>query len=224
MKDENEAWAMIADELGEKDFEAREQLREVVRELGEGRAFALLERVIAIEDAGGERVPDGGRRRTAGGIFFRMARKSLPRDAQQRIFYGKGKGGSGAKPATEKPTAEKGSGARPKTTGLKSVSALDKPVVQGSAPIVEKPRARRRIVEVEAPPSAHVAHGVSAASGESGEYAIASLVQSARDTIAVALEPLSVSQRRQLLEEFQAKGERATSPRSGSTRRRVGHK
>lgn len=222
MKDENEAWAMIADELGEKDFEAREQLREVVRALGEGRAFALLERVIAIEDAGGERVPDGGRRRTPGGIFFRMARKSLPRDAQQRIFFGKGKGGSGPKPAAEKPTAEKASAARPKTPGLKSASVLDKPAVQGSAPIAEKPRARRRIVEVEAPPSAHVA---SSESGESGEYAIASLVQSARDTIAVALEPLSVSQRRQLLEEFQAKGERAPSARgSSSARRRVGHK
>lgn len=178
MKDEIDAWMMIADELGEKDFEAREQLREVVSALGEPRAFALLERVIAIEDAGGERLPDSARRRTPGGVFFRLARKDLPRDSVQRVFFGKGRGGSqsGKQPSAPPPR------------------------------LIEKPRPRRRIVEVEP------VRSVPAAPAESGEFAIASHVQAAREAIDVALKPLSQEQRRQLLEEFQGKLEREVAP------------
>jgi hypothetical protein len=113
MKEDLDASAMIAKELGESGFEACRQITEIVEVLGQSEAFALLDRVIDIEDEGGWRVPDGSRRRTPGGIFFRLAREKLPREATQRIFFGKGRGGSTPKAATPS-AAEDRSAARPR--------------------------------------------------------------------------------------------------------------
>lgn len=200
MKDDLEAWIMIADELGEKDFAAREQLKEVVAALGEPAAFALLERVLAIEDAGGERLADGVRRRTAGGVFFRMARQKLPRDAIQRIFFGKGRGGVGARGV--------GAPSAPAPGAPASAAGHDRPI----APPL--PRARRRVVEVAKP------RGAPVTPAESGEFAVASQLDVARATIEHALEPLTQAQQRTLLEELQSKLERAATPARRRTRQR----
>jgi phosphorylated adapter RNA export protein len=70
----DELQAAIADQLGETEALPRRQIRRAVRALGEERARALLAEALAIEAVGGELLPDGSRRRTPGGVFFRLVR------------------------------------------------------------------------------------------------------------------------------------------------------
>jgi hypothetical protein len=91
----------LAEELGETDAAAREQLAQVVEALGETLALALLEQAIDIDREGGARVRDGSRRRTRGGVFFQLARGKLSREAKQRIFFGKGRGQEGSETSAE---------------------------------------------------------------------------------------------------------------------------
>lgn len=76
----------IADALGEKEYAPRGQVMRVVRVLGVDRAQALYEQTIAVEGTGGMLLPDGSRRRTPGGVFFRLARDSASKDERGKIF------------------------------------------------------------------------------------------------------------------------------------------
>ena len=78
--------ARIARALGEETAEAHGTIARIVWRLGERRALEALERALAIEVAGGERVGDGSRRRTPGGIYFRLVRDGLRPVEAWRIF------------------------------------------------------------------------------------------------------------------------------------------
>ena len=90
----------IADQLGETEELPRRQVRRVVRTLGEDRARALLAEALAIEAAGGELLPDGSRRRTVGGLFFRLVRQGTTNKERKAIFL---PGGGAAPPAATAP-------------------------------------------------------------------------------------------------------------------------
>ncbi|HLZ58360.1 MAG TPA: phosphorylated adapter RNA export RNA-binding domain-containing protein, partial [Ktedonosporobacter sp.] len=64
---------MIADRLGETETGPRKQVERIVWTLGRTQALVLLERTVQIEEQGGMMLPDGSRRRTAGGVFFTLA-------------------------------------------------------------------------------------------------------------------------------------------------------
>jgi hypothetical protein len=69
--------AELAWRLGEETYAARLQLLRCVRALGCTHARALLADALRIDAQGGEWVVSGMRLRTAGGIFFRLAREAL---------------------------------------------------------------------------------------------------------------------------------------------------
>src|SRR5215212_10535906 len=58
-------------------------IRRIVMAIGEERARALLEQVLAIEAAGGQMTLDGTRRKTPGGVFISTARAQTP-DKKER--------------------------------------------------------------------------------------------------------------------------------------------
>jgi hypothetical protein len=78
--------AFIAEALKETDELPRSQIAKVVKVLGPEEALGLLAEVERIESDGGMLVPDGGRRRTPGGVFFHLARQRLPRPHRYSIF------------------------------------------------------------------------------------------------------------------------------------------
>ncbi len=90
----------IADALGETEELPRRQVRRVVRALGEARARAFLAEALAIEAGGGEPLPDGSRRRTVGGVFFRLVRQGTTNKERKAIFL---PGGGAAPPAATAP-------------------------------------------------------------------------------------------------------------------------
>jgi hypothetical protein len=51
---------------------ARGQIKRTVRTIGEERALALLQQALEIEQQSGLMLPDGSRRYTPGGVFFRL--------------------------------------------------------------------------------------------------------------------------------------------------------
>jgi len=76
----------IANTLGEKEPGPRAQVARVVRVLGIERAQALYEQTLAVETAGGMMLPDGSRRRTPGGVFFKLAREVATKQERRAIF------------------------------------------------------------------------------------------------------------------------------------------
>jgi hypothetical protein len=78
----------IARTLGETDEVPRRTIWRTVRWLGPEQALVLLEEAQAIESAGGMLLPDGSRRRTPGGVFFRLVKDWAPKELRYRIFPG----------------------------------------------------------------------------------------------------------------------------------------
>jgi hypothetical protein len=76
----------IAAELGETAPGPLAQLDRIVRRLGEERAYLLLEQAMAIEERGGVLLPDGSRRHTPGGVFFRLAREQVTPELRAKLF------------------------------------------------------------------------------------------------------------------------------------------
>ncbi len=76
----------IANALGEKESGPRAQVARVVRVLGIERAQALYEQTLAVETAGGMMLPDGSRRRTPGGVFFKLVRDNASKEERRAIF------------------------------------------------------------------------------------------------------------------------------------------
>ena len=67
----------IARQLGETQPWPLKQLRQIVQRLGPEAALAFLQETQAIEAQGGLLLPDGSRRHTPGGVFFRLVRERV---------------------------------------------------------------------------------------------------------------------------------------------------
>lgn len=77
----------IAATLGESDEGPLRMLKRAVEVIGKERALTLLEETLRIErEEGGQRVNDGSRSRTRGGIFFRLLKDRTSRRERARIF------------------------------------------------------------------------------------------------------------------------------------------
>ena len=79
----------IASDLGETAGQALGQIRGIMRVLGEERARQLVQQAKAVEVQGGLLVPDGSRRRTLGGVFFKLARDQASPAERDRIWLPK---------------------------------------------------------------------------------------------------------------------------------------
>ena len=78
----------IATTLGETEPVPTKQIQRIVQTLGEDRALQLMAQAVAIEQQGGQLLPDGSRRRTLGGIFFRLVRDQATPEQHRRIWPG----------------------------------------------------------------------------------------------------------------------------------------
>ncbi|MFP4322992.1 MAG: hypothetical protein ACLFTK_11115 [Anaerolineales bacterium] len=76
--DQERAMHDLADELGEFRPSPVDQIRDIVRYMGLDYAYDLHKQVQEIEAQGGMMTKDGSRRRTPGGVFFTLARETLP--------------------------------------------------------------------------------------------------------------------------------------------------
>lgn len=79
----------ISKALGEADEGPLAQIQAVVKVLGEETSLALLAETDRIEKAGGMERGDGKGRRSAGGVFFYLARQKLPKEQRAAIFNDK---------------------------------------------------------------------------------------------------------------------------------------
>ena len=76
----------IAAALGETDKAPLAVLYRVVKVLGEDKALALLQETLAIEQQGGLLTDDGARRRTPGGVYFKLVKEQTTSRERGRIF------------------------------------------------------------------------------------------------------------------------------------------
>jgi hypothetical protein len=81
-----ETVSTIAKALGESDEVPLFQIAGVVRVLGEEVSQKLLAETQEIEKNGGMMLPDNSRKRTAGGVFFFLARQKLSQADKLAIF------------------------------------------------------------------------------------------------------------------------------------------
>jgi phosphorylated adapter RNA export protein len=65
---------------------ARGHITRIVQTLGPERSMALLQQAVQIEAQGGLMLPDGSRRRTPGGVFFRLVRDHTTLEERQQIW------------------------------------------------------------------------------------------------------------------------------------------
>jgi CHAD domain-containing protein len=86
MKPLDPAAQQIATALGETEPAPLMQIRRIVQTLGPERALQLLEQAQAVEAHGGLPVVDGRRRRTPGGVFFRLVREQTTPAERSRIW------------------------------------------------------------------------------------------------------------------------------------------
>jgi hypothetical protein len=76
----------IAAALGETGPFPVKQIKRIVQTVGEERALQFLTQAQAIQERGGQMLPDGSRKHTPGGVFFRLVRESLPDEERQAIW------------------------------------------------------------------------------------------------------------------------------------------
>jgi hypothetical protein len=76
----------IATALGETAPFPVKQITRIVQTVGEERALQFLEQARAIQERGGQMLPDGSRKHTPGGVFFRLVRESLPEQERLTIW------------------------------------------------------------------------------------------------------------------------------------------
>src|SRR5918997_7016950 len=98
-----QAGMRIANGLGEKEPGPRAQVARVVRVLGIERAQALFEQTLEVEAAGGMMLPDGSRRRTPGGVFFKLVRDNASKEERSRIFPMRPQGNKPEQPSQPQP-------------------------------------------------------------------------------------------------------------------------
>ncbi len=78
------AWH-IADTVGETEKQPRWLIRRIVEVCGVEQSRAWLEKTLEIEATGGWMLPDGSRRHTPGGVFFRLVREQAT--SEQAEFF-----------------------------------------------------------------------------------------------------------------------------------------
>jgi phosphorylated adapter RNA export protein len=78
--------AQVMAALGETAGQAEAQIRRMVRTVGRERTLAFLAQTEEVEANGGMLLPDGSRRRTKGGVFFRLARDQVTPAQRTQIF------------------------------------------------------------------------------------------------------------------------------------------
>ena len=93
----------IAAELGETAAQPLAHITRLVETVGEERALGLLQQALEVERRGGLRLPDG-RRRTPGGVFFRLARDRTSPQERARIWPRRP--GPKPRPAGREPSAQ----------------------------------------------------------------------------------------------------------------------
>jgi hypothetical protein len=76
----------LAEQLGEHEEQPLQQLSRAIAILGEAPLRAILAETLAIEAGGGETVMSGKRRRTPGGVFFRLVRERATGSQRRAIF------------------------------------------------------------------------------------------------------------------------------------------
>ena len=76
----------IATTLGETEHVPLMHIRRIVQTLGSDRTLQLLAQAQAVEAQGGLMVLDGSRRRTLGGVFFRLVREQTTPAERNRIW------------------------------------------------------------------------------------------------------------------------------------------
>jgi hypothetical protein len=76
----------IADALGETGKKPREQIELLVKECGVEFVQDILRETQVVEAQGGMLLPDESRRRTAGGVFFYLARRKVSREVAKVVF------------------------------------------------------------------------------------------------------------------------------------------
>ncbi len=81
-----EAVQRIATALGETNAQPLAHIRRIVRVLGEERAHQLLTQAQTVEQDGGLMTISGKRRRTLGGVFFRLTREQVSDEERARIW------------------------------------------------------------------------------------------------------------------------------------------
>ncbi|HYQ03256.1 MAG TPA: hypothetical protein VER96_31495 [Polyangiaceae bacterium] len=108
----------IAKALGEADEGPLAQIKAVVDNLGEQACLTLLAETEKIEKAGGLMRGDGSGRRSAGGVFFFLARQRLPRDVRAAIFNDKKPRDPNAPKSTPAAPKSSAAGAPPPSSGL----------------------------------------------------------------------------------------------------------
>ena len=79
----------IASELGETEDVAQMLIKRIVRTLGEERTRELVRQAQAVEATGGMMLPDQSRRRTLGGVFFKLAKEQATPQERARIWLPK---------------------------------------------------------------------------------------------------------------------------------------
>ncbi|MFL5805327.1 MAG: cold shock domain-containing protein [Roseiflexaceae bacterium] len=79
--------AEIVDQLGETEAEPVEMIARAVRYLGAETALAWLQETLEIEAQGGMWLRDGSRRRTPGGVFFKLLNDRIAKTHRLSIFY-----------------------------------------------------------------------------------------------------------------------------------------
>ena len=79
----------IASELGETADVAQMLIKRILRTLGEERTRELVRHAQVVEEQGGMLLPDGSRRRTLGGVFFKLAKERATPEERGRIWVPK---------------------------------------------------------------------------------------------------------------------------------------
>ena len=123
----------IATALGEAADGPRRRIAEIIDDLGEEQSLGLLQETKRIEEAGGQMLPNGKRRRTPGGVFFSLA-KGVLRERKQK---------EADEVAAREPDASAGGPERPRRR-LVEVSAIARPVARsyGGPKTAAKPALR----------------------------------------------------------------------------------
>ena len=88
-----------AAELGETADVVRMLIKRIVRTLGEDRTRELVRHAQVVEEQGDMLVPDGSRRRTLGGVFFKLAKEHASPEERARIWVPKHRRKPAAPPA-----------------------------------------------------------------------------------------------------------------------------
>jgi hypothetical protein len=76
----------IAETLGEREAQPFAQIRRILQTIGPERTQAFVEQALDIEATGGMLLPDGSRKRTLGGIFFRIVRDQVSEEERKAIW------------------------------------------------------------------------------------------------------------------------------------------